>query len=145
MMERVYQRSVKPIGKLKSLLVFFFGAIVSANIDIDKPSPIDPPMRIHRPETCEALGKLMIRNWKNWEQNLVIQAIRGANHGMAQPVRGDGKFHGHERIILPVKKFQLASIVIARRLQGLDDAGMNDRSEERRVGKECRSRWSPYH
>ena len=23
--------------------------------------------------------------------------------------------------------------------------GLNDRSEERRVGKECRSRWSPYH
>ena len=22
---------------------------------------------------------------------------------------------------------------------------MKDRSEERRVGKECRSRWSPYH
>ena len=26
-------------------------------------------------------------------------------------------------------------------LDGKDD----DRSEERRVGKECRSRWSPYH
>ena len=25
------------------------------------------------------------------------------------------------------------------------DIGLNDRSEERRVGKECRSRWSPYH
>ena len=25
---------------------------------------------------------------------------------------------------------------------GMDEA---DRSEERRVGKECRSRWSPYH
>src|SRR5258708_6308031 len=24
-------------------------------------------------------------------------------------------------------------------------AGLNPRSEERRVGKECRSRWSPYH
>ena len=24
-------------------------------------------------------------------------------------------------------------------------ANINDRSEERRVGKECRSRWSPYH
>ena len=23
--------------------------------------------------------------------------------------------------------------------------GQDDRSEERRVGKECRSRWSPYH
>ena len=26
-----------------------------------------------------------------------------------------------------------------------DDAIINVRSEERRVGKECRSRWSPYH
>ena len=25
------------------------------------------------------------------------------------------------------------------------DRGTNIRSEERRVGKECRSRWSPYH
>ena len=25
------------------------------------------------------------------------------------------------------------------------DTGTNMRSEERRVGKECRSRWSPYH
>src|SRR3712207_9160368 len=27
----------------------------------------------------------------------------------------------------------------------LDDEGSRARSEERRVGKECRSRWSPYH
>ena len=27
----------------------------------------------------------------------------------------------------------------------LNDAGDYRRSEERRVGKECRSRWSPYH
>ena len=27
----------------------------------------------------------------------------------------------------------------------LDGKHYNDRSEERRVGKECRSRWSPYH
>ena len=26
-----------------------------------------------------------------------------------------------------------------------DDHACPDRSEERRVGKECRSRWSPYH
>src|SRR5437879_13713555 len=28
---------------------------------------------------------------------------------------------------------------------GWGDHGADDRSEERRVGKECRSRWSPYH
>ena len=27
----------------------------------------------------------------------------------------------------------------------LESAGKDGRSEERRVGKECRSRWSPYH
>src|SRR5215216_8063441 len=29
--------------------------------------------------------------------------------------------------------------------RGLRFLGVDDRSEERRVGKECRSRWSPYH
>src|SRR5256885_9644565 len=30
-------------------------------------------------------------------------------------------------------------------LVGRSGAGKTTRSEERRVGKECRSRWSPYH
>ena len=32
-------------------------------------------------------------------------------------------------------------------IEGLIGVGIieKDRSEERRVGKECRSRWSPYH
>ena len=30
-------------------------------------------------------------------------------------------------------------------LKGTDRVSINERSEERRVGKECRSRWSPYH
>ena len=29
--------------------------------------------------------------------------------------------------------------------KGIDELYENVRSEERRVGKECRSRWSPYH
>src|SRR5256884_9936458 len=28
---------------------------------------------------------------------------------------------------------------------GVEPSALSDRSEERRVGKECRSRWSPYH
>jgi len=30
-------------------------------------------------------------------------------------------------------------------LMALENVPENHRSEERRVGKECRSRWSPYH
>ena len=35
----------------------------------------------------------------------------------------------------------------AFKLRGIRNVRMDDttRSEERRVGKECRSRWSPYH
>ena len=36
------------------------------------------------------------------------------------------------------------NIVKIERLQEADQRDL-DRSEERRVGKECRSRWSPYH
>ena len=35
----------------------------------------------------------------------------------------------------------LSESAVRRRLKALRDS----RSEERRVGKECRSRWSPYH
>jgi len=36
--------------------------------------------------------------------------------------------------------------VLTRRVEALDESVLNHaRSEERRVGKECRSRWSPYH
>ena len=36
--------------------------------------------------------------------------------------------------------------MIERQIKQLHEAGINTtRSEERRVGKECRSRWSPYH
>ena len=35
--------------------------------------------------------------------------------------------------------------ILAWLREGMSVAYCSDRSEERRVGKECRSRWSPYH
>jgi enoyl-CoA hydratase/carnithine racemase len=35
--------------------------------------------------------------------------------------------------------------MIAELDAAFDELSADDRSEERRVGKECRSRWSPYH
>src|SRR2546425_2530302 len=37
------------------------------------------------------------------------------------------------------------SVVVERPMSMADFARPEVRSEERRVGKECRSRWSPYH
>src|SRR2546430_2627579 len=47
-----------------------------------------------------------------------------------------------------LQRLQLAAVVVGhvgrRNARDLGHDGL-DRSEERRVGKECRSRWSPYH
>src|SRR5256886_10133657 len=39
---------------------------------------------------------------------------------------------------------ETATMAAFERVGAIEDT-MSDRSEERRVGKECRSRWSPYH
>src|SRR5256885_5001476 len=49
-------------------------------------------------------------------------------------------FVGREKEIAEVKR-----LLATTRLMTLTGVGGTGRSEERRVGKECRSRWSPYH
>ena len=59
---------------------------------------------------------------------------------------------------MKIKMFMLAALAAFATLAGCSDdenkttggggnngTGGDPRSEERRVGKECRSRWSPYH
>ena len=71
---------------------------------------------------------------------------------------GSAAFNGNQSVrISTVATGQVpAAIANARRRGGGDDEGgggagrapamrLGQRSEERRVGKECRSRWSPYH
>src|SRR3989449_1692509 len=48
-------------------------------------------------------------------------------------------------VLEPVLGEAYSAQTISRIARGLDAAVEKFRSEERRVGKECRSRWSPYH
>ena len=62
-------------------------------------------------------------------------------------VVGAGMASGAEILIYftSMGKFALAAIILAVILICLIYLLIASRSEERRVGKECRSRWSPYH
>ena len=67
----------------------------------------------------------------NWKKNLSLPA---------QPLMDNNIYYGEYKIIGNRKVTY----------QDLNDAPISTsesltRSEERRVGKECRSRWSPYH
>src|SRR5690606_1264437 len=67
------------------------------------------------------------------EQAASIEVVRGPGNALF----GSNALHGVINILEP------ASFNSAPRI-GLE-GGANNRSEERRVGKECRSRWSPYY
>src|SRR5256885_10310272 len=62
------------------------------------------------------------------------------HRGAVVQISGDG--HGDAVSGLqPFRDFKAAAVLIF----GLSRGPYLARSEERRVGKECRSRWSPYH
>src|SRR2546430_5478277 len=74
------------------------------------------------------------------------------------PMPGGGEYHlftysdkgggGIRRNELPEVPGSIPYIHVAdarKAFQKALSAGAEERSEERRVGKECRSRWSPYH
>ena len=52
-----------------------------------------------------------------------------------------GRFHMYEGYSASVAAFPVRVLAAL----GVDTLFVSNRSEERRVGKECRSRWSPYH
>ena len=63
---------------------------------------------------------------------------------MAEKTRySDAELEEFRAIIM--EKLELAQRDYELLKASLTGADGNDRSEERRVGKECRSRWSPYH
>src|SRR2546429_10007121 len=73
---------------------------------------------------------LMFINWRNEHRGIASQKATGLTS-----VSVDSASVWHQKSILPWSSTE-------RHVRsGLDSI----RSEERRVGKECRSRWSPYH
>ena len=70
---------------------------------------------------------------------MVMLLMAGCTQSGAPP-RDPGK------VVLPVKQVEVPGRLYATKGRSLYRfSGTHLRSEERRVGKECRSRWSPYH
>src|SRR2546430_12750708 len=57
--------------------------------------------------------------------------------------RGVGKLPGVREAAVNFAASRLRVVYDSK--EPVTDSAVEERSEERRVGKECRSRWSPYH
>src|ERR1017187_991881 len=100
----------------------------------------------------------------------VVSVLQRGELGLTKPTRPRGSFMflgptgvGKTEITLPFTEFlygadklvrfdmseyqtqESLGLLLGARLGERGTLGMAYRSEERRVGKECRSRWSPYH
>src|SRR2546430_14683639 len=92
-------------------------------------------------------------NWNaiNWHKtnrtvrNLRHRIFRATQEGNLKKVRSLQKLmlKSYSNRLTSVRR--VAQINAGKNTPGVDKLVIKTRSEERRVGKECRSRWSPYH
>src|SRR2546422_4455445 len=84
----------------------------------------------------------------------ILDAIRVDYHGTPMPVNQLGTVTVPEATLLVISPWDPSLVPLIDKAIRTSDLGLNPtndgkvvrvRSEERRVGKECRSRWSPYH
>src|SRR3712207_1533710 len=77
-----------------------------------------------------------------------ITAVAALDAGILttdQAIFDNGTFDLGDRILQNARGASFGSISLSEALKVSSDVFFYTRSEERRVGKECRSRWSPYH
>ena len=96
-------------------------------------------------EVSEVEAKVLVRYHSNTDEPIVLRGtLRGPYCERAHTLSAEypfralsetvGKSERHKRVARP----ELPAMDVVERV-------LEMRSEERRVGKECRSRWSPYH
>ena len=108
---------------------------------------LDHPLENLEPETrdfrnaARSLGKELARRIEALETQKTPTLSAAPSENSSDPLEDEG--------IIELLKTQYRSVAIEPRIsetvRNTETFSPDDRSEERRVGKECRSRWSPYH
>src|SRR5256885_15661102 len=76
--------------------------------------------------------------------SLLLVVVGCASHSLV-PAAQSAAIRNRERALASHAEAIQAAVKQSGDLGALAFLDAQDRSEERRVGKECRSRWSPYH
>src|SRR3712207_7535864 len=85
------------------------------------------------------------RYWRDWSSD-VCSSDLFRPRAVLRRLREGGALHmGGKEVEIPAGEVEVALVEVKRESLRVRDVDLEDRSEERRVGKECRSRWSPYH
>src|SRR3712207_8858059 len=88
------------------------------------------------------------RYWRDWSSDVCSSDLQTPTSSVpvADPTpEGDGEVSMDEAIALTDQAYYAMQRGEYGDAIALAQRALTRRSEERRVGKECRSRWSPYH
>src|SRR5258707_1864325 len=85
------------------------------------------------------------RYWRDWSSDVCSSDL----YGVERDAEALAEIGGQDLALVRQPAEDLLAALLAQQLAGRGHARSlaqkTARSEERRVGKECRSRWSPYH
>src|SRR5256886_9151461 len=80
----------------------------------------------------------------DWSSDVCSSDLVVARLGVGAPAQAQGRLEMLQRLVeFPLIEQGRAEVVVCAGVVRVNF--QRTRSEERRVGKECRSRWSPYH
>src|SRR3712207_8326681 len=86
------------------------------------------------------------RYWRDWSSDVCSSDLAGREVRLSNPGKVYFPRPGWTKLDLATYYVDLADAVLVHvRERPTVMKRFVNRSEERRVGKECRSRWSPYH
>ena len=108
---------------------------------------LTPPWQV---ESCEFAAEQKRLDIRIWGIDNVTHDVVGTRFAHRQDVKNEPLEHYLARQLTPDLNFSFHDVTLNRRrvvVLEIPAAKQSPllRSEERRVGKECRSRWSPYH
>src|SRR5690349_23488386 len=85
-----------------------------------------------------------LRDWSSDVCSSDLEPAAAEDHAAARAQRAADGLDADDAAVLDQEAGQPG--VVVHRNAGVDQSlAQSDRSEERRVGKECRARWLPYH
>src|SRR3712207_8596526 len=85
------------------------------------------------------------RYWRDWSSDVCSSDLKVFRAGDIALVFADWSLTGTGPEGETISMSGQSSDVVRQQPDGIWLFVIDNRSEERRVGKECRSRWSPYH
>ena len=144
-LEAAYERQQKEIADLKDFVNRNKARVATRNMAMSRQKKLD------KMEVIELQGEKPKPKFDFQSARTPGRFIFEANQleiGYSQPLTKplDLVFERNQKVAI-IGANGIGKTTLLKSLMGLIPAlaGQTTRSEERRVGKECRSRWSPYH